>query len=150
MMETFDETRISHSARSLGTAEAAFDAALEYAKEREAFGQPIALFQAIAFKLATMAMEIEAARWLMFRAAGLCDQDKPHTKEASTCKLFASEMGQRTVNEAMQILASGAILDDAKVNRFYRDSRLFTITEGTSEIQRIVIARQLGIPLKMR
>ena len=150
MMETLDETRISHSGRSLGTAEAAFDAALEYAKEREAFGKPIAQFQAIAFKLATMAMELEAAKWLMYRAAWLCDHGQPHTKEASMCKLFASEVGQRTATEAMQILASGAILEDSEVHRYYRDSRLFTITEGTSEIQRIVIARQLGIPLKMR
>jgi alkylation response protein AidB-like acyl-CoA dehydrogenase len=150
VMETLDQTRISHSSRSLGTAEAAFDAALEYAKEREAFGQPIAQFQAIAFKLATMAMEIEAARWLTYHAAWLRDQGKPYSKEASMCKLFNSEMGQRMVSETMQILASGAILEDSKVNRYYRDSRIFTITEGSSEIQRIVIARQLGIPLKMR
>jgi alkylation response protein AidB-like acyl-CoA dehydrogenase len=145
LMETLDGGRISHGARSFGSTEAAFDAALQYAKERVQFGQPIARFQSISFRLAHLAMELEAARWLLYHTAWLHDQGKPCTKEAAMSKLFCSEVGQHVVNEAMQIHAGAAILEDSVINRYFRDSRLFTITEGTSEIMQLVIARQLGI-----
>ncbi len=145
LMETLDSGRISHSSRSLGSAEAAFDATLQFAKERVQFGQPIAKFQSISFRLAHLAMELEAAKWLLYHAAWLYDQGKPCTKEASMCKLFCSETGQHVVTEAMQIHGGAGILEDSVIHRYYRDSRLFTITEGTSEIQQIIISRQLGI-----
>ena len=145
LMETLDGGRIAHSARSFGSAEAAFDTTLQFAKERVQFGQPIAKFQSISFKLAHLAMELEAARWLLYHSAWLYDQGKPCTKEASMTKLFSSEVGQHMVTEAMQIHGGAAILEDSPIQRYYRDSRLFTLTEGTSEIQQIVISRQLGI-----
>ena len=145
LMESLEGGRISHGARSLGSAEAAFDATLQFAKERVQFGQPIATFQSISFKLAHLAMEIESAKLFLYYAAWLYDQGKPCTKEASMCKLLCSEAGQHMAAEAMQIHGGAAILEDSVIHRFYRDSRLLTITEGTSEIQQIVIARQLGI-----
>lgn len=145
LMETLDGGRISHGARSLGSTEAAFDATLQFAKERVQFGQPIAKFQSISFRLAHLATEIEAARWLLYHTAWLYDQGRPCTKEAAMSKLFCSEVGQHVVTEAMQIHAGAAILEDSVIHRYFRDSRLFTITEGTSEIMQLVIARQLGI-----
>ncbi|MFC2020103.1 acyl-CoA dehydrogenase family protein [Chloroflexota bacterium] len=145
IMQSLEGGRISHSARSLGTAMAAYDDAVAYAKEREVFGQAIAKFQYNSFRLARAAMEIEAAKWLMYHAAYLYDNGKPCTKEASMAKLFASEVGQKITAEAMQLHGGSAIYADSPTNRRYRDCRLFTITEGTSEIQQIVLSRQLEI-----
>jgi alkylation response protein AidB-like acyl-CoA dehydrogenase len=145
IVEALAGGRISHSARSIGAAQAAFEASLKYAQERVQFGQPIGKFQAISFKLARMAMELEAARWLMYRAAWLYDQGAPCLKEAAMTKLFASEVATRVTGEALQIHGGYGFMADSPVQRFFRDSRLFTITEGTSEIQQLVIAREIGL-----
>lgn len=145
LMETLDGGRISHGARSFGSAEAAFDATLQFAQERVQFGQAIAKFQSISFRLAHLAMELEAAKWLLYHTAWLYDQGKPCTKEAAMTKLFCSEVGQHVTTEAIQIHGGAGILEDSTIHRYFRDSRLFTITEGTSEIMQLVIARQLGI-----
>lgn len=146
LMETLDEGRILHAACRLGAAEAAMDMSLEYAKQRVQFGRPIASNQAIAFKLARMAVEIEAAKWLLYRTAWLYDAKRPCAKEASMSKLLTSEVYQRVAIEAVQIHGGAAALEESEANRHYRDSFLGKVTEGTSEIQELVIARQLGIP----
>ena len=145
LMESLTGGRISHAARSLGLARAAFEASVEYAKERVQFGQPIAKFQVNAFKLARMAMDIEAARLLVYSAAWLYDNGKPHVKEAAMAKLFASETAGRVTTEAMQIHGGYGIMEESIAQRYFRDARLGTITEGTSEIQQLVISRELGI-----
>jgi butyryl-CoA dehydrogenase len=145
VMESLMGGRISHASRSLGLARAAFDAALKYAQERVQFGQPIAKFQTNTFKLARMALDIEAARWLIFHAAWLYDQNKPHTKEAAMAKLFASECSVRVTTEAMQIHGGYGLVEESVVQRYFRDSRMSTITEGTSEIQQLVISREIGL-----
>ncbi|OEH94380.1 acyl-CoA dehydrogenase [Bacillus solimangrovi] len=141
---TLDGGRISIAALSVGIAQAAFDRALAYAKERVQFGQPISKFQAIQFKLADMAMEIELARNMVFKAAWLKDNNKPFTKEASYAKLFASEMAFRTCNQAIQIHGGYGYMREYEVERMLRDVKLMEIGEGTSEVQRLVISRQLG------
>lgn len=145
LMETLDGGRISHSASNLGLAQVAYEAALDYAQQRVQFGQPIYKFQANSFKLAKMAMDIEAARWLMYRAAWLYDQGARRFKEAAMTKLFASEVAVRVSAEAMQIFGGAALMDESPVQRYFRDSRRGTITEGTSEIQEIVISRAIGL-----
>ncbi len=145
LMESLDAGRIAHSSRSIGVAQAAYEAALEYAQQRVQFGRPISKFQAISFKLARMAMDIEAARWLMYRAAWLYDQGNRRFKEAAMTKLFASEVAVRTTTEAMQVVSGYALMADSPVQRYFRDARLSTITEGTSEIQHIVIGRGIGL-----
>ncbi|MFC1995377.1 acyl-CoA dehydrogenase family protein [Chloroflexota bacterium] len=145
LMESLDSGRISHSARSIGLAQAAYEASFEYAKQRVQFNQPIYKFQAVSFKLARMAMEIEAARCLMYRAAWLYDQGNRRFAEAAMTKLFASEVAGRVTSETMQIVSGYAIMTDSPLQRYFRDARLVTITEGTSEIQHIVIARGLGL-----
>ena len=145
LMESLMGGRISHASRSLGLARAAYDASLKYAQERVQFGQPIAKFQANSFKLARMAMDIEAARWLIFHAAWLYDQNKPHVKEAAMAKLFASEVAVSVTTEAMQIHGGYGLTEESVVQRYFRDSRMSTITEGTSEIQQLVISREIGI-----
>ena len=145
VMESLTGGRISHAARSLGLAKAAFDASLTYAKDRVQFGQPIAKFQANAFKLARMAMEIEATRWLIYNAAWLYDHDKPHVKEAAMAKLYASEAAIHVTTECMQLHGGYGLMDESVAQRYFRDARLNTITEGTSEIQQLVISRELGI-----
>ncbi|MBM2831126.1 MAG: acyl-CoA dehydrogenase [Dehalococcoidia bacterium] len=145
IVETLADGRISHAARSLGLAQAALEASLKYSQERVQFGQPIAKFQATSFKLARMAMELEAARWLVYHAAWLIDRGESCLKEASMAKLFASEMAVKAANEAMQIHGGYAFMMDSAIQRYFRDSRLFTITEGTSEIQQMVIAREIGL-----
>lgn len=145
LMETLDVGRVSHAASRVGVAQAAFQAALDYARQRIQFGRPIATFQANAFKLARMALEIESARWMTYRAAWLHDQGRPCTKEASMAKLLASEVYQHVALEAMQIYGGAAVYQDSVINRHYRDSYLGRITEGTSEIQELIIARQIGI-----
>jgi len=145
LMESLDAGRITHAASRVGAAQATFEAALSYAKQRVQFGRPIATFQTNAFKLARIALEIESARWMAYHAAWLYDQSKPCTKEASMAKLLASEVDQRTAIETMQIHGGAAVLEDSAIHRHYRDAYLGRITEGTSEIQELVIARQIGI-----
>ena len=142
---TLEGGRITHAARSVGVSQAALDVALEYAKEREQFGQPIAKFQAIKFKLARMAMEVETARTMVWRAAWLFDQGGPCMKEAAMAKLFASEVAQHVTWEALQIHGGYGYITEFPAERFFRDARLMTITEGTSEIQLTLIARELGL-----
>ncbi|MFC2060163.1 acyl-CoA dehydrogenase family protein [Chloroflexota bacterium] len=145
LMETLDAGRISHAASSIGLAQAAYEASLDYAQQRVQFGQPIYKFQANSFKLARMAMEIEAARWFMYRSAWLYDQGARRFKEAAMVKLFASEVAQRVTTEAMQIHGGVALMHESPVQRYFRDARRGTITEGTSEIQQMVISRAIGL-----
>ncbi len=142
-MQVLDGGRISIAALAVGIAQGAYESAIRYAKERQQFGKPIAEFQAIQFKLANMATEIEAARLLMYRAAFLKDQNKRVTKESAMAKLYASEMSVRVCEEAIQIHGGYGYTKDYPPEKYWRDSKLCTIGEGTSEIQRIVIARQL-------
>ncbi len=136
--------RISVAALALGTAAGALRLALAYAKQHEAFGTPIANFQAIQFKLADMATEIEAARWLTYYAASLRDAGKPFKKEAAMAKLKASQVATAVVSEAVQIFGGAGYMLESDVARFYCDAKVLEIGEGTNEIQRLVIARELG------
>ena len=145
VIESLMGGRISHAARSLGLARAAYDNALAYGNDRMQFGQTIGSFQANAFKLARMAMDIETARWMIYRAAWLYDQGRPHTKEAAMAKLHASEAAARTTMEALQICGGYGLMEDSIAQRYFRDARLGTVTEGTSEIQLRVIAREIGV-----
>lgn len=141
---TLDGGRISIGALGVGIAQAALERALAYAKERKQFGQPISKFQAIQFKLADMAMEVELARNIVHKAAWLKDQKKPFTKECAFAKLYASETAFRVANQAIQIHGGYGYMQEYEVERFLRDAKLLEIGEGTSEIQRLVISRQLG------
>ncbi|MBW7843030.1 MAG: acyl-CoA dehydrogenase [Ignavibacterium sp.] len=142
-MMVLEGGRISIAANSMGLAQGALDAAVKYSKERKQFGKHLAEFQAIQFKLADMQTNIDAARLLTYRAAWMKDKGIPNTKEAAAAKLFASEIAERAANEAVQILGGYGFIKDYPVEKFYRDVKLLTIGEGTSEIQRIVIARDL-------
>ena len=142
-MKVLDGGRISIAALSLGIGKGALDASIKYAKERQQFGQPIANFQGIAFKLADMATEYEAAELLTLQAADLKNNHKPMTKESAIAKYFASEMCVKVSTEAVQIFGGYGYTKDFPVEKFYRDSKLCTIGEGTSEIQKLVIAREL-------
>jgi alkylation response protein AidB-like acyl-CoA dehydrogenase len=149
-LQILDGGRISIAALALGMAQGAFEAATRYAKQRRQFGKPIAEFQAIQFKLADMATEIEAARCLIYRAAWVADntirKEGIHarfTREASMAKLFASEVAVRVANETVQVFGGYGFTKDYPAEKYYRDVKLCTIGEGTSEIQRLVIARQL-------
>jgi len=142
-MATLDGGRIGIAAQAVGIAQAAYDVALGYAKEREAFGQRIAEFQAIQHKLANMSMEIDAARLLVYRAAWLKDRGQPHTEAGAKAKLFASEMARRQTAEAIQVLGGYGYTKEFPVERYYRDAKITEIYEGTSEIQRLVIARHI-------
>jgi len=142
-MSTLDGGRIGIAAQAVGIAQAAYEVALRYAKEREAFGQRIADFQAIQHKLANMSMEIDAARLLVLRAATLKDRGLPHTEAGAKAKLFASEMARRQTGEAIQILGGYGYTKEFPVERYYRDAKITEIYEGTSEIQRLVIARSI-------
>ncbi|MFP7491451.1 acyl-CoA dehydrogenase family protein [Bacillus paralicheniformis] len=144
-LNTLDGGRISIAALAVGIAQGAFEAALAYAHERKQFGRPISYFQAIQFKLADMAMEIELARNMVLKAAWLKDQGRPFTKEAAFAKLYASEMAFRASNQSIQIHGGYGYMKEYGVERMLRDAKLMEIGEGTSEIQRLVIARQLGI-----
>ncbi|WP_110929558.1 acyl-CoA dehydrogenase family protein [Bacillus massiliglaciei] len=141
---TLDGGRISIAALAVGIAQAAFERALAFAKERVQFGKTISNFQAIQFKLADMAMEIELARNMVYKAAWLKDQKKPFTKEAAYAKLYASETSFRAANQAIQIHGGSGYMREYEVERYLRDAKLLEIGEGTSEIQRMVIARQIG------
>jgi alkylation response protein AidB-like acyl-CoA dehydrogenase len=142
-METLDGGRIGIAAQAVGIAQAAFDVAREYAKERYTFGKPIAEHQAIQAKLADMATEIDAARLLVYRAATLKDRGKPVTEAGAKAKLFASETARRQTGEAIQILGGYGYTKEFPVERYYRDAKITEIYEGTSEIQRLVIARSI-------
>jgi alkylation response protein AidB-like acyl-CoA dehydrogenase len=142
-MQILDGGRISIAALALGIAQGAFESALKYAQERRQFGQPIFDFQAIQFKLADMATHLDAARLLTYRAAWLKDNKKPTTKESAMAKLYASEMSVKVCEEAIQILGGYGYTKDYPPEKHWRDSKLCTIGEGTSEVQRLVIARQL-------
>lgn len=139
-MQSLDTGRIGVGAQSLGISQAAFDKALNYAKTRIQWGAPITKLQAIQFKFADMATKIEAARWLVYHAAYLCDNKKPFTKEASMAKVFASEMATFVTHQAIQIMGGYGYMKEYDVERYYRDARITEIYEGTSEIQRHVIA----------
>ncbi len=145
VMNTLIAARITHAIKSVGIAAAAFEYALQYSKEREAFGRPISKFQAISFKLADMAARIEAARLLAYKAAWKYDQDVRCVKEASMAKLYAAEVVQWVASEAVQVLGGYGYGVEFPVERYYRDAKLSSITEGTSEIQRIIIGRELGL-----
>ncbi len=132
------------AAMGLGGAQGAYELALKYAKERKQFGVPISTFQVNAFKLANMAMEIEAARNLLYKACKLRDAKKPFGKEAAMAKLYCSEVMGRVVDEAVQLHGGYGLMKEYNIERFYRDQKLLTIGEGTSEIQRVVISRQIG------
>jgi butyryl-CoA dehydrogenase len=142
-MSTLDGGRIGIAAQAVGIAQAAYDVALGYAKERQAFGRRIADFQAIQHKLANMSLEIDAARLLVLRAAWLKEQGRPHTEAGAKAKLFASEMARRQTSEAIQVLGGYGYTKEFPVERYYRDAKITEIYEGTSEIQRLVIARAI-------
>jgi butyryl-CoA dehydrogenase len=142
-MATLDGGRIGIAAQALGIAQAAYDVARNYALERRAFGHRIGDFQAIQHKLADMSMEIDAARLLIYRAAWLKQQGRPHTEEGAKAKLFASEMARRQTAEAIQVLGGYGYTKEFPVERYYRDAKITEIYEGTSEIQRLVIARSI-------
>ena len=142
-MKVLDGGRISIAALSLGIAKGALNAAIKYSKEREQFGQPISKFQAIAFKLADMATEIEAAELLTHQAADLKNKGMKMTKESAFAKYYASEVCVRAANEAVQVFGGYGYTKEFPVEKFYRDSKLCTIGEGTSEIQKLVISREI-------
>lgn len=142
-MKVLDGGRISIAALALGIAKGAYEAALKYSKEREQFGKPISNFQAIAFKLADMATEIEAASLLTYQAADLKNRGEKVTKHSAFAKYYASEVAVRTATDAIQIFGGYGYTKDFPVEKFYRDSKLCTIGEGTSEIQKLVIARNI-------
>ena len=144
LMSTFDGERVVHAARALGLAQAAFEASDRYADQRVQFGQPIRRFQAVAFKLADMVVAIEASRLLVYRAAQLSDEGHPFHREASIAKLFATEAARTIATEAMQVHGSYGLTAEFPLGRYVADSHLETIGTGTSEIQRLIIARTLG------
>ncbi|RJP32364.1 MAG: acyl-CoA dehydrogenase [Actinobacteria bacterium] len=144
-MDCLDGGRIAIAALAVGNAQGAFEESLKYARERVQFGRPIGKFQAIQFKLADMATDIEVARDITYKAAAMRDAHVPHTKEAAMAKLFASEMCMRTASQAVQVFGGYGFMDEYPVSRFFRDAKILEIGEGTSEVQRMVIARELGL-----
>lgn len=143
MLSTLDNGRLSIAAMGLGCAQGAYELALKYSKERKQFGKPISEFQAISFKLADMAMKIELARNLLYKACWMKDNNIPFGKESAMAKLYCSEIAKEVADEAVQIHGGYGLMKEYDVERFYRDQRLLQIGEGTSEIQRIVISRYL-------
>ena len=144
MLHTLDGGRLSIGAMGLGLAQGAFEMALAYANERKQFGKPISKFQINAFKLADMALKIELARNLLYKACWLKDEGRPYSKEAAMSKLYCSEVAKEVADEAVQIHGGYGLMKDYDIERFYRDQRLLQIGEGTSEIQRLVISRLIG------
>jgi len=144
-LEILDGGRISVAAMAVGLAQGAFDLAAAYAQEREQFGRPIARFQAVQFRLADMATEIEAARNLVYKAAWVKDQGRPFGREAAIAKLYSGEMSNRVVNWALQVHGGYGYMDEFAISRLYRDQKILEIGEGTNEVQRMVIARHLGL-----
>ena len=144
-LEILDGGRISVAAMGVGLAQGAYDLAYAYATERQQFGRPISKFQAIQFKLADMATEIEAGRQLVYKAAWLKDQGRPFAKEAAMAKLYTGELSHRAANWALQIHGGYGYMDEFAISRLYRDQKILEIGEGTNEVQRMVIARHLGL-----
>jgi alkylation response protein AidB-like acyl-CoA dehydrogenase len=144
-LEILDGGRISVAAMGVGLAQGAYDLAYAYAKEREQFGKPISKFQAIQFQLADMATEIEAGRALVLKAAWLKDQGRPFAREAAMAKLYTGELSHRAANQALQIHGGYGFMDEYAISRLYRDQKILEIGEGTNEVQRLVIARHLGL-----
>jgi short-chain 2-methylacyl-CoA dehydrogenase len=144
-LDCLDGGRIAIAALAVGTAQGAFEESVSYAKERKQFGRPIAGFQAIQFKLADMATDIELARNMTYKAASMRDAGVAHTREAAMAKLFASEMCMRTASQAVQVHGGYGYMDEYAVSRFFRDAKILEIGEGTSEVQRMVIAREIGL-----
>jgi short-chain 2-methylacyl-CoA dehydrogenase len=144
-LEILDGGRISVAAMAVGLAQGAFDLAVAYAKERQQFGRPIADFQAVQFRLADMAVEIDAGRLLTYKGAWLKDQGKPFGQEAAIAKLYTGEVSNRVVNAALQIHGGYGFMDEFAISRLYRDQKILEIGEGTNEVQRMVIARHLGL-----
>ena len=140
-----DGGRISVAAMGVGLAQGAYDLAYAYAKEREQFGKPIAKFQAVQFKLADMATEIEAGRALVYKAAWLKDQGRDFAREAAMAKLYTGELSHRVANAALQIHGGYGYMEESAIARLYRDQKILEIGEGTNEVQRMVIARHLGL-----
>ncbi len=143
-LQTLNLGRIAIASLGVGVAQGCLDLALTYAKQREQFGQPISKFQAIQFKLADMALKVELARLITHKASVLRDQGKPFAMEAAMAKLYGSEIATQVAHQAIQIHGGSGFMDECPVSRFYRDARVLEIGEGTSEIQRVVIARNLG------
>jgi alkylation response protein AidB-like acyl-CoA dehydrogenase len=144
MLSTLDSGRLSIAAMGLGLAQGAFELAMQYAKDRKQFGQPIIKFQVNAFKLADMATKIELARNLLYKACWLKDSNQPFMKEAAMSKLYCSEIAREVADEALQIHGGYGLMKDYDIEKHYRDQRLLQIGEGTSEIQRLVISRYIG------
>jgi len=145
-LQILDGGRISVAAMGVGVAQGAYDLAYAYAKERHQFGRPISSFQAIQFKLADMATEIEASRGLVWKAAWLKDRGRPFAREAAMAKLYTGELSNRAVNASLQIHGGYGFTDEFAISRLYRDQKILEIGEGTNEVQRMVIARHLGLP----
>jgi short/branched chain acyl-CoA dehydrogenase len=144
-LEILDGGRISVAAMGVGLAQGAYDLAFKYAQDREQFGRPIARFQAVQFQLADMAVEIEAGRNLVYKAAWLKDEGRPFAKEAAMAKLYTGELSHRVANAALQIHGGYGFMDESAISRLYRDQKILEIGEGTNEVQRMVIARHLGL-----
>ena len=144
-LEILDGGRISVAAMGVGLAQGAYDLAYAYAKDREQFGRPIAEFQAVQFKLADMATEIEAGRALTYKAAWLKDQGRPFAREAAMAKLYTGELSHRVANWALQIHGGYGYMEEFAISRLYRDQKILEIGEGTNEVQRMVIAKHLGL-----
>jgi alkylation response protein AidB-like acyl-CoA dehydrogenase len=144
-LEILDGGRISVAAMGVGLAQGAYDLAFAYAQEREQFGKPISTFQAVQFKLADMATEIEAGRALVYRAAWLKDQGRPFAREAAMAKLYTGELSNRVASAALQMHGGYGYMEESAISRLYRDQKILEIGEGTNEVQRMVIARHLGL-----
>ncbi len=145
MMQTLDGGRLSIGAMGLGGAQGCFDMALKYSNEREQFGQPISKFQVNSFKLADMAMEIECARLLLYKACWLRENNEPFSKVAAMAKLYCSEVMSRCADQGVQLFGGYGLMKEYNIERFYRDQKLLEIGEGTSEVQRLVISRLIGV-----
>ena len=142
-MGAFDKSRPVVAAAAVGLARAAFEHARKYSTERTTFGKPIARHQAVSFMIAEMAMNIEAARQLVWKAAWLHDQDKRNTKEAAFAKAFAADMANKVATDAVQVYGGNGYSKEQPVEKLYRDSKIFQIYEGTSQIQRLIISREI-------
>jgi alkylation response protein AidB-like acyl-CoA dehydrogenase len=144
-LKTLDCGRIGVAALSVGLAQGCLEESVKYAKDRQAFGKPIGKHQAVAFMIADMGTEIELARLATLRAAWLCDQGRTYTREAAMAKLFASETCMRAASTAVQVHGGYGYIEDYPVCRYFRDAKIMEIGEGTSEVQKIVISRELGL-----
>ena len=144
-MQTLDGGRVGVGAMGVGLAQGCLDHSINWAKQRCAFGQPIAQYQAIAFALADLKTRIEAARALVYRAAALKDAGQPYSEEAAQAKLFASELAVHAADVAMQVHGGYGYMEESAIPRFYRDAKILTIGEGTSEILKLVISRHMGL-----